>query len=149
MSQLALNKLCQLLCLFVNLQVLTIDNCQHRQYDTPMPARKAKNKALLTELGILIASAALLDPEQGGLTVAARVQISILQAHLKSEPLTVKPRAGPALVPKSRLTRLRIYQRKDFSAITWSQLLIKLGISGWGDGISSCRYRLVPQTECF
>jgi len=71
-----------------------------------MPARKAKNKALLTELGILIASAALLDPEQGGLSIAARVQISILQAHLKSEPLTVK---SLALEVNVSVTTLRSY----------------------------------------
>ena len=71
-----------------------------------MPARKAKNKAVLTELGTLIASAGLFDPEHGGLSIAARVQISILQAHLKAEPLTVK---SLALEVNVSVTTLRSY----------------------------------------
>ena len=71
-----------------------------------MPARKAKNKAVLTELGILIASAGLFDREHGGLSIAARVQISILQAHLKAEPLTIK---SLALEVNVSVTTLRSY----------------------------------------
>jgi len=71
-----------------------------------MPARKSKYKALSTELGILIASAGLLDPKCGGLSIAARVQISILQAYLKSTPLTVK---SLALEVNVSVTTLRSY----------------------------------------
>jgi len=55
-----------------------------------MPSRKAKFKALLTHLAILTETANILDPEKGGLSVAARIQIATLRAHLSGQALTVK-----------------------------------------------------------
>lgn len=116
-DRLSFKNLCQLLCLIANLHVVTTYIRGGCLLTMSMPSRKAKSKALIADLGILIESAKTLDPTNGGgLSVAARIQVAILRAHLSGQTLTVKSLALEVAVSVTTL-RTHLVEMADAELI--------------------------------